>query len=473
MFIRPHPMSPPAGPARPLLGQWPARSSVVRALGWVAALILGAALGSGSPLASLLAAGGGVLVALLVMHGTSLVRRLHATERGRAIWERRYEALRQNVPVGIFTAASDGRLRTANARLVSLLGYPSEYEFIGADFALDVYVGPSSVAALLERVRMQGALENFEVQLRRLDGHAVVAMICIQAVWDERGAVCGFEGTVLDISSLERAESQRRSIERRFRRLVDSKAVGVLSGNLHSGTLDEANPRLLELVGLRPSELPVTLETLIPEQERAREEQVREQLRANGYAEPFATEYLHRSGHRTPVLVSTAIVDSRKGDFISVVIDCSAEVAAARKASEFKAFYELLLDNVPTMIAHFDVEQRFLYCNRAYCDWLRVSVAPIGQTLAELIGSERYDRAAVFVDRALAGETVRFELLVLRLGVSHSMDVTYVPQRDERGRPVGFLAFLHDRTMERAACGGGDDAQLGSPMIVRTAWESA
>jgi PAS domain S-box-containing protein len=378
-------------------------------------------------------------------------RRLLESRRVLADSEDRYRRLYENLAAGVLTLSADGRLLSANPALLRMLSHAAESELLAREFAGDVYAGPGTLDAVLARVRSHGELANVEIRLRRRDGLSIVGLASLRAVWDASGATTGFEATLLDVTDLKLAESQRRSAELRFRRLLDSNTVGVLFGNLHRRTLDDANDCLLALLGLRRPELPVTLEALTPDEHEGRTAELAARLAADGRIEPFQADWLHRDGTRVPVLVSVALVDAARGDFIAVAIDRSAEVAASRRLEDVKAFYELLLDSVPTRIAAVDAEERIYYWNRAYREWFGVCDEGPGRTVAEAVGSVRYAAIAPHVRRALAGDVVSFDARIADSDGNRDLEITYAPTRDARGRVTGFLSFVHDTRPRGAA----------------------
>lgn len=388
-----------------------------------------------------------VAVAVAATRARALTRELYDGRRVLAESEIRYRRLYDGIAAGVLEIGADGRLRQANPATLRMLEHATEDELLARDFAEDVYAGPGTLHAVLLRTRSEGELANVEVRLRRRDGRTVVGLATIRAVWDEHGATASFEATLIDVTDMKLAESQRRSMELRFRRLFDSNAVGVLFGNLHRRTIDDANDYLLDLLGLRRTELPLPITTITPDEFVTQDREKARELVDNGSIEPFQKEYVHRDGTRVPALVSAALVDPVRGDFIGVAIDRTAEVTAARQVEETKAFYELLLDAVPTRIAAVDANERVLYWNRAYREWF--GSGEIGRTIAEAVGPSRYAAVSPQIRRALAGETVHFETQIVRDGRRYALDITYAPMRDARGGVSGFLSFVHDLTPHR------------------------
>ena len=440
----PQPLSPRAAALGTRLQRLPALRIAVPAAALVAAAYVGAALAASAWLGAAVGAVGLAMALLASLQLRALGRQLRDAHRARAEWERRYYRLHESAVVGLFRADPDGRLVGANRGLCALLGYRSEAELLATDFGQQAYVGPGTFEAVLLRTRGQGALENLEMRLRRFDGLTVTVLATVQAIWDDAGAVAVFEGTVVDLTRERLAESQRRSMERRFRRLFDSSAVGMLVGNLRRGTLEEANPALITLFGLRPSELPVRFEKVVPGDQRPLHRSLRAALETHGQAGPLATQYVRSDGVRIPVLVSAAMVDPQHGEFVAVLVDRTTEAEAARKATQLLTVQDAVLDEAPVAVAVFDAERRLVHCNRALGELLGApSDADAG--VAALVGPDCPLAVANALERALHGETARVAVDLDRAGRRHALELTLVPRAGEGVESAGFLVFIAPR----------------------------
>ncbi|MGB1026937.1 MAG: NahK/ErcS family hybrid sensor histidine kinase/response regulator, partial [Rhodospirillaceae bacterium] len=113
----------------------------------------------------------------------------------------------------------------------------------------------------------------------------------------------------------------------------------------------------------------------------------------------------------------------------------------------------LITDAMPALIAYVDRERRYRFTNRAYEDWFGRPRSEInGKTMAEALAPDLYEKRRAFVDLALRGEFVTFEM---RLPTGKSSieyaHATYVPHFDEDGRVLGFFALIQDATERKRA----------------------
>ena len=109
-------------------------------------------------------------------------------------------------------------------------------------------------------------------------------------------------------------------------------------------------------------------------------------------------------------------------------------------------------DNVPALIAYFDKECRYLFTNRAYEQAFDIDRnAVIGKRVDEVIASDMARERAPWIERALAGERVNFEVSLPIGEARRYMLVTYTPHFGDSGAILGFFALYQDITERRRA----------------------
>jgi len=109
-------------------------------------------------------------------------------------------------------------------------------------------------------------------------------------------------------------------------------------------------------------------------------------------------------------------------------------------------------DNVPALIAYFDKECRYLFTNRAYEQAFGIDRnVVIGKQIDEVISAEMSRHRAPWIERALAGERVNFEVSLPLAEETRYMLVTYTPHFGDNGTILGFFALYQDITERRLA----------------------
>ncbi|CAN5709640.1 hypothetical protein BH09PSE5_BH09PSE5_44730 [soil metagenome] len=109
-----------------------------------------------------------------------------------------------------------------------------------------------------------------------------------------------------------------------------------------------------------------------------------------------------------------------------------------------------ITDNVPALVSYLDTDQRFVFANRTYRDWLNLDPQElIGQSLADVYGEATYAQFRHHIDAALKGERVVYERdLATSIGAKY-VQVTVVPHFATDGSVQGLHVLIHDITQRK------------------------
>ena len=141
--------------------------------------------------------------------------------------------------------------------------------------------------------------------------------------------------------------------------------------------------------------------------------------------------------------------------WLCVQDDITDEVAARRhtdalaeslRASERQL--RLITNSLPALVTYMGRDRRFRFTNNAYMTWFGIEPQSlIGKHARELVGEVGYRQIQPYMERALAGETVHYERdVTLPDGRTIYTQMSYVPDKDEHGRTLGYVALIHDMT---------------------------
>ncbi len=109
-------------------------------------------------------------------------------------------------------------------------------------------------------------------------------------------------------------------------------------------------------------------------------------------------------------------------------------------------------DHLPALIGQFDAAIHFRYLNAYYRRLLGDAAKDaVGKTVAEVLGDEIYRKRRPYLDRALAGEIVRFEAELSSISGPCILSHVYTPEVDEQGKVCGIYVFAIDVTEQREA----------------------
>jgi PAS domain S-box-containing protein len=112
----------------------------------------------------------------------------------------------------------------------------------------------------------------------------------------------------------------------------------------------------------------------------------------------------------------------------------------------------LITNALPVLISYVDENQYYRFNNKAYEDWLGKSLSEIcGSDIKSVWGNDCYARMQSHVKLALLGQTITYENeILLKHGLSCSVNVTYIPDVDEHKNVKGFFSLTTDISDRKA-----------------------
>ncbi len=183
-----------------------------------------------------------VLSVMRLGQGQVAVAFADVTERQRAHEalehaERKYRSMFENAMEGIFQIRDDGVILTANPAMARLLGYQSPEQFLWEEcnFEKHLFAESGRSIGFLTLLREQGAIPEFETQMRRRDGTLTWVMGSAYPVRDASGKLLYYEGTLRDITARRQAEEACRLLSAELLRTQDDERRRI-ARELHDST---------------------------------------------------------------------------------------------------------------------------------------------------------------------------------------------------------------------------------------------
>lgn len=256
--------------------------------------------------------------------------------------EAAYQSLVESLPLNVFHKDERGRFVSANQRFCETLGKPLE-EILGRT---DMDFFPEHQCQKYRRddehVLTTGeTLEDVEAYYRPT-GEKLFVQVLKAPVRDADGRIVGVQGMFWDVTARITADEAVRRSDARFRKLVQSSLIGVFVARL-DGSIVEANNAFLSIVGYSREEFDqgrVRWDALTPAEHRANDEKAISLLKATGTCLPWEKEYLHKLGHRVPILVGVTMLEGSETECICFVVDITQqkqteqELKAAKEAAD-------------------------------------------------------------------------------------------------------------------------------------------
>lgn len=113
----------------------------------------------------------------------------------------------------------------------------------------------------------------------------------------------------------------------------------------------------------------------------------------------------------------------------------------------------LILDHTTSLISYVDRNERYQFVNHRYSEWFNIDREKVqGTTVKEMVGEEFYPPVHEMIQRALHGETVRYDGEVKTVdGEVKIFNASYIPHRGGKGEIDGLIAYVHDITTLKKA----------------------
>lgn len=146
--------------------------------------------------------------------------------------------------------------------------------------------------------------------------------------------------------------------------------------------------------------------------------------------------------------------------------DITERRTVEKRAEAGERELRLITDALPVLISFIGADHVYRFANKAYDDWFSIpAVEIVGRDVRDLLGPEAYAARRPYMDRALAGERVTFELDWPRgNGEPRVAEIRYLPRRANDGTVDGFHVFVHDVTSRKRT-----EADLARQVAARTA----
>ncbi len=358
---------------------------------------------------------------------------------------------------------SEKRLRLITDNMPSLIAYIDHdlrYQFINAYFPklLEVDVrdvvgkrvadalGPENYAALRPHLEaaLKGERQHFE-RVNMLQGKAVCLLTDYIPDFNEAGEVIGIFATAKDITELKDIQRALAEGEQRLRAITNNIPAMVGLFDAQERCLF-ANDAALAAQGLGVSDISKhTLRTGLRDSYEQHAPYVQRVLQGEicgfeGHVQRSGQD-LYYQAHLVPDRDAQGQVQG----FYLMSFDVTKVRRAeqARKRSEQRL--RQITDNLPVLISYMDHRTVVQFANDTYRTWLDADPQTmLGRTIGDIVGPDLYEPRRPFVERALGGERVEFEVEITALGLTRSLSTSYIPDVGSDGKVLGIYTLSSD-----------------------------
>ncbi|MBD1915184.1 MULTISPECIES: EAL domain-containing protein [Cyanophyceae] len=160
--------------------------------------------------------------------------------------ELKYRSMFENAVEGMFQSTPEGQYLTVNRMLARLYGYESPQDLMQTltNINQQLYVQPGRRQEFTELIQAGGAVLGFESEVYRKDGAVIWIAESARAIYDDRSALIGYEGTVEDITDRKRGEAAILRRDRLLQGVAEASQCLLTTTDMH-----QAIPQVLARLG--------------------------------------------------------------------------------------------------------------------------------------------------------------------------------------------------------------------------------
>jgi PAS domain S-box-containing protein len=170
--------------------------------------------------------------------------------------ERRYRLIFENAMEGIYRSTRTGRFIEANPAMAQILGYESVTDLMESirEMEKQLYVDPARRGELLDKLKTDGLVSNFEIQCFRKDGSTLWASLHSRAIYDDSGEIKYIEGLFEDITGRKRIEQEIVRANEFQNQLLATAATAIFTVDSNR-VVTSVNEEFLRLTGFDADEV--------------------------------------------------------------------------------------------------------------------------------------------------------------------------------------------------------------------------
>ncbi len=354
--------------------------------------------------------------------------------------------LYNNAPCGYHSIDANGRVVLMNDTELRMLGYDRD-KVVGVKLFFE-FVAPESVGLWMDQfevLKIQGWVNNLEINLIHRDGRRFPVLVNSTAVWDQEGNYKMSRSTVVDVSQHKRTEHALRQSEAQYRGIVEDQTE-LICRFLPDGQLTFVNHAYCRYFGVKAEDLiGQTFTPSIPEEDRA---YVQDQFSQLCPEQPMV-QYEHRVILPNGEVRWQAWTDRAMFDEYGVLVeyqgvgrDISEQYLHAAAVNKLSKALEMAVVG----IAEVSPDGYYVQVNAAYGEMC-------GYDPSDLIGEEwwslisRKDRAAALSAYQVMMDDDRAEVevrSVRKQGNRFHQKIVLVKAYDQQNQFVGHYCFTQD-----------------------------
>ncbi len=336
--------------------------------------------------------------------------------------EAKFRTIFENIQDVFYRTDMEGNILLISPSGADLLGYRSVDELVGFPIAAKMYENPADRAAFLAKLKENGFLRDYELNLRHVNGSVVRVSTNSHYYYNPEGQIAGIEGILRDITGKKKAEEDLKRSENLYRTVFENTGTGTIL-IAPDTTILRANAGFERLTGVSRKEMEnqQSWTTFIHPDDVDRMKQYHTERRRDPVAVPNVYECrLVDSGGAIHFCFVHVDVIPDTGNSVASVVDVTPLKTAEDALRQSEEKIRVILDNLPDLVVvHRDGV--ILYVNPAMTESMgRLPDEVVGHSILEFIAPEYHAKVA---------ESIR---LRLDHGLNESYEIELQPREGKR-----------------------------------------
>jgi PAS domain S-box-containing protein len=292
-----------------------------------------------------------------------------------------YRSLFENIHDGIYRSTPDGRILMANPALVRMLGYDSEEDLKKMNIGRDIYNSAAERGFFVKQIDTDGRLKDTELILKRKDGTNITVLENSHAVYDSKGQLRFYEGTLIEISHMKHIEEALRESEERYRTLLETLQDGLSLFDL-KGRFIYFNSRKKQMLGYENDNELMNTNTFefIHHDDRHRVQRLFRDLLKKGMMPRIEVRVVRKDGSSFWAEFSASVLKDSVGNPL-FIMDTMRDISEKKEAEEQLMVLKHSIDSHYDGAFWMDPQNILVYVNNAAC-------RDTGYSREELIGKD-------------------------------------------------------------------------------------
>ncbi len=365
------------------------------------------------------------------------------------------EIFMETVPIPIYFKDMNGHYQGINREFERWFGVTRE-AIIGHTDALFYPQGEPPLSDESDsHLTAENGIRVYQSQIHRHNSPPHHVILHKATYRNAKNEISGLVGAIFDINDMNKAQSDLKKAEERYRSIFENASKGIFLSNL-SGHLLNINNAFAQMLGYTGRQEALAQIDTIEKHYGSLETKGRLHQMIMGGKDMVGLEieFFNTQGEKRWASINTSLVKNKYGEVEHV--EGISEDITQRKLAEFamkesKNKLQIVLDNIPQLVYWQDKHLTYVGGNRSFKIFFGLDATDdLNATYSDIMADEEDIRSSRDIDQSIIefGEP-RYRIrrnIKNRKGKEMSLEINKIPLIDEYGHITGILGTAEDIT---------------------------